>query len=103
MHPTIAKHLAGMAEICRRYDVARLDVFGSAARSEDFNPEISDADFLVDFNPTSTLPPLRQYFGLSADLETLLGRPVDLIQSRAIKNPFILAEINRSREAVYAP
>jgi len=103
MHPAIAEHLNAMAEICRRYDVARLDVFGSAARGVDFNPEVSDADFLVDFNPTSVLPPLRQYFGLSADLEALLGRPVDLIQSRAIKNPFLLEEINRSREPIYAP
>jgi hypothetical protein len=102
MHAEIAEKREELIALCRRYDVARLEVFGSAARGTDFDPARSDADFLVEFKPDSQLPPLEQYFGLARALEELLGRPVDLVQPRAIKNPFMLAGINRSREVVYA-
>ena len=38
MHPAIAQHRIGIAIICQRFHVSRLEVFGSAARAEDFNP-----------------------------------------------------------------
>jgi predicted nucleotidyltransferase len=78
-----------------------LEVFGSAARGVDFDPAASDADFLVEFKAGSRLAPLEQFFGLAHALEDLLGRPVDLVEPSAIKNPFIRARINRSREVVY--
>jgi uncharacterized protein len=81
--------------------VARLEVFGSAARGTDFDPARSDVDFLVEFKPGSTLSPLEQFFGLAHALEDLLGRPLDLVQPSAVKNPFIRAGINRSREVLY--
>ena len=84
-----------------RFDVARLEVFGSAARGADFDPSHSDADFLVEFKPGSALPPLEQFFGLADALAKLLGRPVDLVEPSAIKNPFIRAAVDRSRELVY--
>ena len=102
MHAAIAERLQDMADVCRRYDVAKLEVFGSAARGDDFDPATSDADFLVEFKPGSQLPPLRQYFGLVRALEELLGRQVDLVQPRAVRNPFMLAEINRAREVIFA-
>lgn len=102
MHADIAEKRPELIALCRRYDVARLEVFGSAARGTDFDPSRSDADFLVEFRPESALPPLEQYFGLARALEALLGRPVDLVQPRAVKNPFMRASIDRSREVVYA-
>ena len=45
---------------------------------------------------------LDAFFGAKADLEKLLGRAVDLVEPGAIRNPFVLASINRSREYVYA-
>jgi len=45
---------------------------------------------------------LDAFFGAKADLEKLLGRGVDLVEPGAIRNPFVLARINRSRESVYA-
>lgn len=83
--------------LCRRYHVRRLEIFGSATRP-DFGPN-SDLDFLVEFEVT---PGLSGYFGLKEDLESLFGRPVDLVMPRAIRNPYILAEMNRDRETVYA-
>jgi predicted nucleotidyltransferase len=101
MHATIESRREALAALCRRFGVARLEVFGSAARGDDFDPARSDADFLVEFTP-SELSPLGQYFGLARALESLLGRPVDLVERGAVCNPFVLAEIERAREVVYA-
>ena len=102
MHPEIADRKNEIAGICRRYDVSRLEVFGSAARGEDFNPESSDADFLVEFRPDSDLQPFDRYFDLLDALKEALGRPVDLLQPGAIRNRYLMAAINRTRELVYA-
>ena len=101
MHPAIFEHLTGISAICQRYGISRLEVFGSGARADDFNPASSDADFLVEFAPDSQ-PGLRAFFGAKADLEKLLGRGVDLVEPSAVRNPYLLASINRSREAIYA-
>jgi predicted nucleotidyltransferase len=102
MHHLIEQRRADIALLCRRYGVRQLEVFGSAARSADFDPATSDADFLVDFQPGGDLEPLEQFFGLADALARLLGRPVDLVEHRAVRNPFVLAGINRAREVVYA-
>lgn len=101
MHPAIAQHRSGISSICQRYRIRRLDVFGSAARAVDFNPDNSDADFLVEFAPDVSVG-LDTFFGAKAELENLLGRGVDLVEPGAIRNPFVLADINRSREPIYA-
>jgi len=101
MHQMIDQRRAEIALLCRRYGVRRLEVFGSAARGSDFDPATSDADFLVEFEPGSEMSPLTQLFGLTEDLQTLLGRSVDLVEPGAIRNPFLLAGINRAREVVY--
>ena len=101
MHPAIAHHRAAISSICRRFHIQRLDVFGSAARASDFNPESSDADFLVEFAKDSP-PSLQDFFGAKEALEALLGREVDLVEAGAVRNPFILAAINASRESLYA-
>jgi predicted nucleotidyltransferase len=101
MHAEIADKRDALIALCKRYDVARLEVFGSAARGTDFDPAVSDADFLVEFKAGSTLPPLEQFFGLANAMEDLLGRPVDLVEHSAVKNPFVRAGINRSREVLY--
>ncbi len=102
MHTGVSRHLAELPALCRRFGVARLEVFGSAARGGEFDPAASDADFLVEFQPDSSLSPLGQFFGLARALEGLLGRPVDLVEPGAVRNPFVLAAINRAREVVYA-
>ncbi len=103
MHHLIEQHSAEIATMCRRYGVRRLEVFGSAARGEDFDPVNSDADFLVAFDPAAaSLSPLEQYFGLAGALERLLGRSVDLVEAGALRNPFVLASVNQTREVVYA-
>jgi uncharacterized protein len=101
MQHFIAARLPELAELCRRHHVRRLDVFGSAAHG-DFDDNRSDVDFLVEFASDSSVTALDTYFGLKEALEALLGRPVDLVMSGAVENPYIKASIEQSREAVYA-
>jgi len=102
MHAEIASKCDEMVALCRRFDVTRLELFGSAARGFDFDPANSDADFLVEFAPDSKLPVLEQFFGLADALKKILGRSVDLVESGAIRNPFTLAAIRSSHEVIYA-
>jgi predicted nucleotidyltransferase len=98
----IALHHGELQALCRRFHVHRLDLFGSAAR-DDFDPERSDIDFLVEFDhdhPEALS--LKTYFGLKEALETLFGRPVDLVEPGAMRNPYLKASIERSREPVFA-
>lgn len=90
-----------IVELCRRYDVRRLDIFGSATR-DDFDPARSDFDLLVEFEPDSSLRFLDQYFGFKEKLEELLGRSVDLVMPAAVVNPYLRESIERDRRTLYA-
>ncbi len=96
MHPAIAQHRSGIAAICQRYGIRRLEVFGSAARASDFDPASSDADFLVEFS-SGVEPGLQSIFSAKADLKALLGRGVDFLEPGAVRSPYVLASINRPR------
>lgn len=85
MHPLIDQHRDAIGRLCRQYGVQRLEIFGSAARGADFDPAASDADFLVTFGPGSDLSPLTRFLDLADALESLLGRPVDLLERGAVE------------------
>lgn len=92
----------GIEEFCRRFHVARLEVFGSAVTGE-FDPQRSDVDFLVEFREGQNLGPwLAHYQDFKASLEELLGRRVDLVMPKAMKNPYFIREVNRTRKLLYA-
>ena len=105
MHPTITRKTPEIAAICRRYAVRRLDLFGSAARGTDFDPDRSDADFLVEFeNDKGTASPLQRHLDLEQDLAQLLERPVDLVERHALENSrnyIRRRSILRNLESVY--
>lgn len=101
MHRVIHAKRDEIAALCRRYHVRQLAVFGSAARGDDFDAASSDADFIAEFDPASDLPSLEQFFGFQTALSQRLGRPVDLLEAKAIRNPCLLAGINRARDLVY--
>jgi predicted nucleotidyltransferase len=94
-------HREQLAELCQRYHVARLEVFGSAAEGE-ADADARDIDLLVEFAEAPDMGPAAQYFGLLAELEALLNRPVDLVFAGAIRNPYFILEVNRSRSPLYA-
>lgn len=104
MQPDIEKKREALAALCRHYGVKRLEVFGSAARGLDFDPSRSDFDFLVEFEQRSDLPSLEQFFGFAEALEKLLGRPVDLVERKAVeasRNYIRRRAILRHAETVY--
>ena len=104
MQADIEKKRDALAALCRRYAVKRLEVFGSAARGSDFDPKRSDFDFLVEFEQHTDLPPLQQFFGFAEALERLLGRPVDLVERKAVessRNYIRRRAILRHAETVY--
>jgi hypothetical protein len=103
MLPLIEAQKQRIGELCRRFHVRRLEVFGSAARGGDFDPRRSDVDFLVEFDAGYRADAFDDYFDLKEGLESLLGRSVDLVVDRAIRNPYFRASVERSRQPVYAP
>lgn len=87
--------------LCRRFDVRRLDLFGSAARG-DFDPAQSDLDFFVEFADHGYVGAADRYFGLLEGLEDLFHRKVDLVDLAAARNPYFLAEASKYRTTLYA-
>jgi predicted nucleotidyltransferase len=94
-------HRLELGELCRKYRVRRLDVFGSAACG-DFNEHSSDVDLLVEFDDMPHADRADAYLGFLTAVEALLGRRVDLVELGAVRNPYLLRGIEESRELVYA-
>ena len=100
MDMLLARHLPDIAELCKRYGVSHLEIFGSATGA-DFHPEHSDFDFLVELDAAASGSRARRWTELADALESLLGRPVDLVNPRYIKNRYFLQAVNGSRAVVY--
>ena len=90
-----------LARLCRKYHVKSLEIFGSAA-SDSFDPTSSDLDFLVQFESCTPSDHYERYFGLLESLQTLFGHSIDLVEANAIKNPFFIKRVNKSRTPIYA-
>ncbi len=102
MNPLIEQHQEAIRALCREYGVARLELFGSAA-TDQFDPDRSDIDFIVDYAPETDLGPwLKHYFEFKERLEALLDRPVDLVMAGAMRNPYFIRSVNESRRLLYA-
>ncbi len=100
MKINLGRYREQVSELCTAYGVTRLVLFGSAARS-DFDPHSSDMDFLVDFSDVHPLGAFDRYFGLKEALEQLFRRSVDLVERRAIKNPYFRQAIEGNRVVPY--
>lgn len=87
-----------VAEICRKYHVLELCVFGSAARGE-MRPD-SDIDLLVEFEPEASIG-LFEFAGMEEELASLLKRKVDLVSKRGLK-PRIRPHVLRDAIVLYA-
>jgi len=83
--------------ICRELRLQRLDLIGSATR-DDFSDN-SDIDVLITFEGDENL--FDRYFSLKEKLEEIFKRKVDVIEERAVKNPFFRKTVNRDRIKVY--
>lgn len=75
--------------------------FFSAVRASDFDTTRHGTDFMGEF-AAGIEPRLHWIFGAEADLEALLGRGVDLVESGAVLNPYVLASVNQHRTIIFS-
>jgi predicted nucleotidyltransferase len=100
MNARLAIDREAIAEFCRRHDIRKLSLFGSALR-DDFDPDRSDIDVLVEFAPASNR--CLSYFGLvrmQFELETIFGRSVDLSLADSL-DPYLRSEVLATAEPQY--
>ena len=97
----IAQYRDELQELCRRYHVRRLELFGSAASGK-FNQDTSDLDFLVLFDELEPAIYADTYLGFYESLTALFDRRIELVSTTAITNPYFLESIERNRETLYA-
>lgn len=100
MHISLASQLPKIAALCERHGVAHLELFGSATGAE-FNSDSSDFDFLVELDTQIPGSRAKRWTELADALELLLGRHVDLVNPRYIRNPYFLQAVNNSRTVIY--
>jgi uncharacterized protein len=98
MTPRVSFDPSELVAFCRKWRIRELSLFGSALR-EDFGPE-SDLDFLVSFEPETEFD-LFDLVALKDELEAHYGRPVDIVEKEALRNPWRKREILNTREVLY--
>ena len=86
-------------QVCRRFPVKRLGLFGSAL-SKNFSQD-SDIDVLVIFDSDENIDLFDKYFELKEQLEEIFKREVDLVVDREFKNPVLRESIDRTRVIIY--
>ncbi|MCX6180625.1 MAG: nucleotidyltransferase domain-containing protein [Bacteroidetes bacterium] len=99
MHLEISNKMDGIQQLCKNHKVDELYLFGSYATGQIH--ENSDVDFLVKFGNIELLSYFDNYIDLKIQLEKLLGKSVDLVENKTIKNPFLRESIEQSRQLIY--
>jgi uncharacterized protein len=100
LNPEISSKLPEIKELCKKYKVSKLYVFGSVL-TDKFKPE-SDIDFLIKLD--EKLDPVEygdNYFLILDSLRNLLKRDVDLITEKSLKNPYFINIINTTKKIIY--
>jgi len=86
-------------KLCESHKVKSLYAFGSVL-NEKFN-DLSDIDFVVDFQQIDVLDYADNYFDLKFSLENIFNRSIDLLEEKAIKNPYFREALNQQRQLIY--
>lgn len=95
----VEANIEPIRDLCRKYKVNRLFVFGSVLT--DRFKKTSDIDFIVDFSGVDLFDYADNYFDFKSSLENLLNRDVDLLEEQAISNPYLRQSIDSSKQLVY--
>ena len=85
--------------LCKNHKVKTLYSFGSVNTTR-FSNE-SDVDLMVDFEISDPIEYADNYFDLKFELERILNRSIDLLENKAIKNPFLRENIDKSKVLIY--
>ncbi len=101
MNFTIENKKDKLIELCKRYRVSELDVFGSVT-TDDFDEERSDIDFLVQFDQAVALDRFDNFFNLLEELKQLFHRPIDLVEPGGLRNPYFIEMVNKTKRRIYA-
>jgi uncharacterized protein len=92
-------YLNDIFKLCETHKVKSLYAFGSVLTNK-FNKE-SDIDLIVDFSNIAVEDYADNYFDFKFSLQDILQRPIDLLEDKAIKNPYLKDSIYKQRELVY--
>jgi len=95
----IEKNINQIKSLCSKHKVKTLYAFGSVLK-KNFNPQ-SDVDFIVDFEPDDIKSYADNYYDLKFSLENIFHRPVDLLEEKAIKNPYFRQSVHQYRQLLY--
>lgn len=95
----LEEFISDIVKLCKTYKVKSLYVFGSVLK-ENFNKG-SDIDFIVDFANVEVEDYADNYFDFKFALQNILKRPIDLLEERAIKNPYFRESVNTQRQLIY--
>jgi hypothetical protein len=85
--------------LCTKHKVRKLFVFGSVLK-DTFTNE-SDIDLVVDFEKLDLSEYADNYFDLKDQLESMFNRPVDLLEEKGIRNPFLRKQIESEKRLIY--
>ena len=97
----LEENLDAIHALCEKYRVKRLAVFESAVKGT-FDPERSDVDFVVEYFPMSGIEEWHAYFDFKFAMQDLLGRPVDLVEPSAVRNPYFREVLIQTQRDLYA-
>lgn len=100
MQPIIEKSRERLAQLCRKVGVRRLAVFGSAVRA-DFRSD-SDVDLLVEFADPDRPGCSDRFLEFADEAEKILGRPVDLLTTTSLRNPYLRQRVEREAVVLHA-
>ena len=92
-------HLKDIERLCEEHKVKSLYAFGSVL-TNNFN-EQSDIDLVVDFANVPLEDYTDNYFDFKFSLQDILQKPIDLLEEKAIKNPYFLQTLNQQRQLIY--
>jgi predicted nucleotidyltransferase len=95
----VDRNIDKISSLCSKHKVLQLFVFGSVL-TDSFKAD-SDIDFLVDFSGVELYDYADNYFNLKFSLENLLNREIDLLEDKAVRNPFLRESIDTSKKLVY--
>ena len=93
-------YILNLHNLCQKNKVKTLYVFGSVL-TDKFNDK-SDIDMLVDIDSNDPIDYAESYFSLKFALQDLLNRQLDLLENKALKNPYIRQNIDKSKHLIYA-
>jgi uncharacterized protein len=93
-------YTASLRNLCQQNKVKSLYVFGSVLNDK-FDDQ-SDIDLVVDIDSNDPFDYADNYFNLKFALQDLFKRPVDLLENKAIRNPFIRKNIDNTKYLIYA-